>query len=59
MISTYALCGFANFASVGMQIGSLSALAPSKVNVYTKYAAKAMLAGNLVNFISGNFSLNY
>ena len=52
-ISTYALCGFANFASIGMQIGCMSQLAPSRSKVFTKYATKAMIAGNLTNFISG------
>jgi len=34
LIATYALCGFANFASVGMVIGGLTALAPSRSKVY-------------------------
>jgi len=50
------LCGFANFASVGMQIGCMSALAPGRSKVFTKYATKAMIAGNLTNFISGKYT---
>ncbi len=38
----------------------MSALAPSRIKVYTKYAAKAMLAGNITNFISGkHFKFNF
>ena len=37
-----------------MQIGGLSALAPTRSKVFSKYAAKAMIAGNITNFISGN-----
>jgi CNT family concentrative nucleoside transporter len=53
LIATYALCGFANFASIGIQIGGLSALAPSRFKVFTKFAARAMIAGNITNFITG------
>lgn len=44
-ITTYALCGFANFGSVGVQIGVLSALAPSRAKVITRVAFSAMLCG--------------
>jgi CNT family concentrative nucleoside transporter len=37
------LCGFANFASVGMVIGGLTALAPNRSKVFSKYAVKAMI----------------
>ena len=53
MIVTYALCGFANFASVGIQIGGLTALEPKKFKVFARLALKAMLAGNITNFITG------
>ncbi len=44
-IATYALCGFANFASLGFQIGVLSGLAPSRVRVIARIAPYAMIAG--------------
>lgn len=51
-ISTYALCGFANVASIGVQIGGLSALAPSRAKIFPKLAFKAMIAGNLASFMN-------
>ncbi|CAF0726574.1 unnamed protein product [Brachionus calyciflorus] len=50
LISTYALCGFANFASMGIAIGGLGALAPKRLKVFAKFAFKAMIAGNITNF---------
>ena len=46
-ISTYALCGFANLAALGIQIGVLSALAPSRRRVIARIATSAMLCGFL------------
>ncbi|KAG8922930.1 hypothetical protein FRC03_012193 [Tulasnella sp. 419] len=45
VIASYALCGFANLASVGIQIGVLGALAPSKGKVIARLAPSAMLCG--------------
>ncbi|RNA39672.1 solute carrier family 28 member 3-like [Brachionus plicatilis] len=50
LISTYALCGFANFASMGIAIGGLGALAPKRLKTFSKFALKAMIAGNITNF---------
>lgn len=47
IIATYALCGFANFASIGVQIGGLSALAPSRRHDFAALGFKAMIAGTL------------
>jgi CNT family concentrative nucleoside transporter len=47
MLSTYALCGFANFMSIGVQIGGLSALAPERRADFVKLAFRAMVAGSL------------
>ncbi|MHC4550810.1 MAG: NupC/NupG family nucleoside CNT transporter [Planctomycetota bacterium] len=47
ILSTYALCGFANFMSIGIQIGGLSGLAPEKRPVFVKVALRAMIAGAL------------
>ena len=46
-ITSYALCGFANFSSLGIQIGVLGALAPSKTKVIAKIAISAMICGFL------------
>ena len=42
IISTYALCGFANFSSVGIQIGGMSAIAPSRKSDLAKLGLKAI-----------------
>ena len=44
-IASYALCGFANLGSLGIQIGVLSALAPSRTRVIVRVAPSAMIAG--------------
>jgi len=51
-IVTYALCGFANFSSIGIQIGGIGALVPSKREVLGKYAMVALLGGSLSNLLS-------
>ncbi len=50
VIATYALCGFANFASIGIQIGGLSALAPSRRQDFAQLGLRAMIAGTLACF---------
>jgi CNT family concentrative nucleoside transporter len=47
VLSTYALCGFANFMSIGIQIAGLGQLAPGKRTVFAKLALRAMVAGAL------------
>ncbi len=51
-IATFALCGFANFASIGMQIGGIGALAPTRRGDLARLGLRAMLAGTLANFIT-------
>jgi CNT family concentrative nucleoside transporter len=52
MIATFALCGFANFSSIGIQIGGIGALAPDRRHDLAKLGFRAMLAGTLANFIT-------
>ncbi len=52
MIATYALCGFANLSSIGIQIGGIGALAPSRKEDLAKLGFRAMLAGTMANLIS-------
>ncbi|RLT07129.1 MAG: NupC/NupG family nucleoside CNT transporter [Planctomycetota bacterium] len=47
IISTYALCGFANFASIGVQIGGIGAIAPERRTDLTQLGMRAMLGGSL------------
>jgi CNT family concentrative nucleoside transporter len=52
IMSTYLLCGFANFASVGMQIGGLGLLAPEKRKWLSEFGMRALLGGTLVSLLS-------
>ena len=47
IIATYILCGFANFASIGIQIGGIGALAPKRTKDLSKLAILALVAGTL------------
>ncbi|HXZ81191.1 MAG TPA: nucleoside transporter C-terminal domain-containing protein [Terriglobales bacterium] len=53
-ISTFALCGFANFSSIGIQIGGISALAPNKRTELAKLGIRAMIAGTMANLMSAS-----
>ena len=52
IMSVYLLCGFANFSSVGIQIGGIGFLAPGKRKLLAKYGMKALLAGALTAILS-------
>jgi CNT family concentrative nucleoside transporter len=52
VISTFALCGFANLSSVAIQIGGIGGLAPTRKSDLARMGLKAMLAGTLANFMS-------
>ncbi|MGM0479449.1 MAG: NupC/NupG family nucleoside CNT transporter [Bacteroidota bacterium] len=47
MMGTYVLCGFANFASIGIQVGGIGALAPEKKPILAKYGVLSLIAGTL------------
>jgi CNT family concentrative nucleoside transporter len=47
IISTYALCGFANFSSIGIQIGGIGVLAPDKRKVLAELGFRALIGGTL------------
>jgi CNT family concentrative nucleoside transporter len=53
-IATFALCGFANFSSIGIQIGGIGALAPEQRDQLAKFGVRAMLAGTMANLISAS-----
>jgi CNT family concentrative nucleoside transporter len=52
IIATFALCGFANFSSIAIQIGGIGALAPNRKSDLARLGVKAMLVGTLANFMS-------
>jgi CNT family concentrative nucleoside transporter len=51
-IATFALCGFANFSSIGIQLGGIGALAPTRRGDLARLGLRAMLAGTLANFVT-------
>lgn len=52
VLATYALCGFANFGSIGIQLGGLGLLAPSRKAILAKLALRAMIGGALASFMT-------
>jgi concentrative nucleoside transporter, CNT family len=55
-IATFALCGFANFSSIGIQMGGIGALAPNKRGELAKLGLRAMLAGTMANLMSASIA---
>lgn len=53
IIATYALCGFANFASIGIQIGGIGALAPERRTLLSQLGLKALIAGTITCLLNG------
>jgi concentrative nucleoside transporter, CNT family len=53
-IATFALCGFANFSSIGIQIGGIGALAPEQRQQLARFGIRAMLAGTMANLMSAS-----
>jgi CNT family concentrative nucleoside transporter len=52
VIATFALCGFANFSSIGIQIGGIGGLAPSRKSDIARLGFRALLGGSLVSFMT-------
>ncbi len=56
IIVTYALCGFANFASIGIQIGGIGAIAPDKRKLLAQFGLKALLGGTIACFLTATIA---
>jgi CNT family concentrative nucleoside transporter len=56
VIVTYALCGFANFSSIAIQIGGIGSLAPSRRGDLARLGLRAMIAGTLANFLTATIA---
>lgn len=56
IMATYMLCGFANFASIGIQIGGIGSLAPSQRKTLSKFGMKALLGGSIASLISATIA---
>jgi len=52
IMATYMLCGFANFASIGIQIGGIGSLAPNKREFLSRYGIRALIGGSLASLMS-------
>ena len=55
-LSTFALCGFANFMSIGIQIGGIGALAPSRRSELAGLGLKALVGGTLASLLSATIA---
>jgi CNT family concentrative nucleoside transporter len=55
-IATFALCGFANLSSIGIQIGGIGALAPERRHDLARLGVRAMLAGTFANFLTATIA---
>ena len=56
IMATYMLCGFANFASIGIQIGGIGSLAPGQRKQLSKFGMKALLGGTIASLISATIA---
>lgn len=56
IMATYMLCGFANFASIGIQIGGIGSLAPSKRVILSEFGLRALLGGTLASLLSATIA---
>ena len=56
IMATYMLCGFANFASIGIQIGGIGSLAPGQRKTLSKFGLKALLGGSIASLISATIA---
>jgi len=57
IITTYALCGFANFGSIAIQVGGISAIAPSRRKDLARLGLRAMIGGNIAAFMTGTVAV--
>ena len=56
IIASYALCGFANFSSIGIQLGGIGAMAPKRKKDLSKIAFKAMIGGALASWLTATIA---
>lgn len=56
IMATYMLCGFANFASIGIQIGGIGSLAPGQRKILSEFGLKAVLGGSIASLLSATIA---
>lgn len=59
VITTYALCGFANISSIGIMLGALGAMAPNQRSALAQVVVRAMIAGTVACFMTACIASNY
>jgi CNT family concentrative nucleoside transporter len=55
-MATYMLCGFANFASIGIQVGGIGSLAPGQRKTLSEFGIKALIGGTLASLLSATLA---
>ena len=55
-MATYMLCGFANFASIGIQIGGIGSLAPGQRKTLSEFGIKALIGGTIASLLSATIA---
>jgi CNT family concentrative nucleoside transporter len=56
IMATYMLCGFANFASIGIQIGGIGSLAPGQRKTLSEFGMKALIGGTIASLMSATIA---
>ena len=56
IICSYALCGFANFASIGIQLGGIGGIAPNRMKDLSKIGLRAMIGGSIAAFMTATIA---
>ena len=56
LIATYALCGFANFSSIAIQIGGIGGLAPERRSDLARFGLRAVLGGSIATFMTATIA---
>ncbi|MCH2217777.1 MAG: Na+ dependent nucleoside transporter, partial [Flavobacteriales bacterium] len=56
IMATYMLCGFANFASIGIQIGGIGSLAPGQRKTLSEFGIKALIGGTIASLMSATIA---
>lgn len=59
MIATFALCSFSNFSSIGIQLGVIGGMAPSRKQIISKLALRALLAGSISCLMTASLAGNF
>ena len=55
-MATYMLCGFANFASIGIQVGGIGSLAPNQRKTLSELGLKALIGGTIASLLSATIA---